>query len=258
MIRFQEEVCPIKFHAGEWTFEVTGEKGKYQLITYPEGNMFLLTYPNGKSDEGKIDDLFKIKNKLRSYEHGLIQWVYQVVHWYQDEQYRHKYKFEKKEIVIDNRRYFFEFCPRNHDVQLTLPGFAAVVKRAVMSKTFPEVYSMEGGGISMLLNDIVISAYKQDGDDDVFPEDKSESKVSTPLVFNSPKEYIVGNNRYLIQYDKDTDLLFFLSETRIIKTYLGALDVVLPELRHMHNGELARQIYEFADSLKMGSVESKV
>lgn len=253
MIPFQEEVCPSRFNSGEWEFEVHGDKGRYQLITFPEGGEFQLTYSNGHQDQGKIDDIFKLRNKLLSYEPGLIQWVYQIFHFCHYEQHRIKYKFEKKEIVLEDRKYIFEFCPRNEEVKLIIPGMATVVKRSVMSETFPEIYSMERGLVSQLIQDIVFKTFENTGKD--YLGDKyEEKKITTPLIFQNPKEYLIGNNRYLISYDQTTDLLFLLSETRNIKTYLGAIDALLPELKTMHQGMLSKQINEFVEQVKQGKV----
>jgi hypothetical protein len=245
MIPYIDNIEANQLPDGGTKFEITGENGLYQLVFDKEFRMFELTTPDSWTESQPINIFAQHKKRYNAIEHGLTSWMYMCICKIQEEQREKVYGYKKKEILLENRTYIVEYCSHTQDLKLTIPGYMLVEKRRRLTKETSETTYLESGLVMQKISEIV---YKE-----LCRVDRSSfasERVSLPFECSSFNEYKIGEGTYQIGYDVNCDVVILLTRSRTIRTAVEYLEVKLPELEVLHQGELKRLIGAFINDVK--------
>lgn len=228
-------VLPLKYDSVRNDLFVEFEVNQiYELRISTDFQEFELGFPDGS----KIIDITQhIKNHektIRSHENSLYDIINSTLR-------SHKLRIDMKEdwksleLPFEGHRYRLELNPYTGQLKLFMPEYIMIADRDKLTDSFPELQKMEYGTIQSILIDQIIDVQP------VFitPGDSGLSPRSTlPVQIVRPKEFLIGEYYYRIQYLMERDACYIHVPDRLIKTHVRGITRDIPELEDLHGGKL--------------------
>jgi len=242
MIPYIDSTSIVHIETGMIKSVIEGDLGLYELLIWNQKNEYQLTTPSGEVEKHPIDKFFEHKSRYSKIERGLSQWIFMVFSAIEEQERNRIYGFTQKDLVIDNRRYIVEYCAHTKDIRLTIAGYVIVSKRADFTTRHEELTHMENGQVAEKVVDVIYDTLKAIGKADIEP-----TELLFPIEFSNLGAYKIGGNSYHIEYDTNSDMVLFMTESKTIKTQLEYLDTKMPELESLHSGELQRELLIFIE-----------
>ncbi len=248
MIPYIDNINPVKTSDDATSFQIEGDTGIYQLIVDKQIKMFELISPDGWTESNPVNLLLQHTKRYNALEQGLAGWIYMCIGSVQQAKWEEDYGFAAKTITLDSRSYVVEYCAHTKDIIVTIPGFLYVGKSSELTSEDCQIAYLESGLVIQKIGDVVYQDLILAGKNTF-----STDQIALPTTWNNIHEYEVGEGTYQIGYDANSDLFIVLSKSKTVKTEFKYLDKKLPELQHLHSGNLKQDVLSFITELESHS-----
>jgi hypothetical protein len=248
MIPYIENINPVINSDGSTSFQIEGETGVYQLIVDKQFKMFELISPDGWTESNLVNIFAQHIKRYNALEQGLAGWIYMCIGSVQQAKWEEDYGFAAKTITMDGRSYVVEYCEHTKEIIVTIPGFLYVGKSSELISEDCQIAYLESGLVIQKIGDVVYQDLMLAGKTTF-----STEQIALPTTWNNIHEYEVGEGTYQIGYDANSDMVMVLTKAKTVKTEFKYLDKKLPELQHLHSGDLKQAVISFISELESRS-----
>lgn len=157
-----------------------------------------------------------------------------------------------RSIELEGCRYQVRYSPSYNQIELTQPPKILIGYRNTIGNHFPEVVNYETSGLDC---EAIAEMVIMDKPKGVRLINGDGSDVRMPIAITEVKEVQVGRSKFMLGYDRATDLLVIHVPERIIRTSVRGLTTSMPEVKVLHDGRLLEEIEAFIYSAQQDELD---
>lgn len=233
-----DKVAPLYLdhESGNLVAEIILNDRISQLQVDPDILRFTIVLPDGSKINDKVIKLDSYEKLIRSHENNLYEILRSTIR-------SHQFRIDKGldelqvKIPMEGHQYKLTFNVHTGNLKLFMPEYYMIADRDKLIDSFPELQKMEYGTVQSILIDQLIEAQP------VFLSNTEVTPCSTlPVQVVNPKEYLIGEFYYRIQYIVERDVCFVKVPDRVANTHTHTIVRDIPEIENLHGGKLISAI----------------